>query len=407
MVDGITHLLLLLSLAGSSSQPSPPAGDLRTRDLSAFLIRPSAEVTERLRHWNVAELLHLLPVSAPYRQSPANLAGQVDLPSGGYYLYELPEGYGPQREWPTVFSLHGNPPRHCERVHHKYWRGDAARRGFILISPNLDGGRWHRDFGEEAFFEAFRDAVVRFRVDRKRVYLNGYSAGASGTWNIGSRHPDIFAGIVVRCGIRRVSDAELGNLKGRGVYVIHAAEDAKCGVRQARLAVDVLKRLGVTHRYVEYPGEHDFYPQSNDDVLDFLSTLSLPREERVRVTAPFDEERRILGFVSLVGDGHTLSAGCKAEGCFVDITHVERIRHLDVWLRASQLSGDDDAVELAVNGEPFKLTPTPSVDAFLRSWQLHPSLAPAYVSDPFLASCRVISGGRILHKPDCVGPKGP
>ncbi len=398
---GLNHLLLLVSLAGIAGQPALLAKDPRGKELSAFLIRPTAEVAERIRQWNVAELLHLLPVAAPYRNVPAELSGRVDLPSGSYYLYELPEGYGTDREWPTIFSLHGNPPRHCERVHYKYWRGEASRRGFILISPNLDGGRWHREVGEEAFFEAFRDAVVRFRVDRSRIYLNGYSAGATGTWNIGSRHPDIFAGIVVRCGIRRVTDAELANLRGRGVYVIHAVEDSKCGIKQARLAVDVLKRLDVHHRYVEYPGEHDFYPQSNQDVLDFLSTLTLPDDDQLRVTAPFDAERRILGFVSLQGDNHTVSTACSDQGCSVEVSHVDRVRHLDVWVRVSQLSDPDDTVSILVNGSPRSLRPAPSVAAFLRSWVLHPSLAPEDVADPFLASCRVIRDGQLLETPDC------
>jgi len=406
IADGLTHLILLLALAGFPGQPELLAKDPRGRDLTEFLLRPTAEVAQRVREWNVAELLHLLPVAAPYRVAPAAPAGRVDLPSGGYYLYELPEGYDAERKWPAIFSLHGNPPRHCERVHYKYWRGDAARRGFILISPNLDGGRWHREIGEETFFEAFRDAVVRFHLDQDRLFLNGYSAGATGTWNIGSRHPDLFAGIVVRCGIRRVSDGELANLKGRGVYVIHAVEDSKCGIRQARLAVDVLKRMDVLHRYVEYPGEHDFYPQSNEDVLDFLSTLSLPEQDRIRVTAPFDAERRILGFVSLAGDNHTVSAVCDTGTCKVDVTHIERLRHLDVWVRVSQLSNPDDPVSIILNGTPLDLRPTPTVEAFLRSWMLHPSLAPQDVADPFLACCRVARDGQILTPPDCGAPVG-
>ncbi len=60
-----------------------------------------------------------------------------------------------------------------------------------------NGYRWA---GETDVFEAIEAACRHFAVDRRRIVLRGFSMGASGTWHIGLKFPDRFAGLAPYCG---------------------------------------------------------------------------------------------------------------------------------------------------------------------------------------------------------------
>lgn len=60
-----------------------------------------------------------------------------------------------------------------------------------------NGYRWA---GETDVFEAIEAACRSYSVDRRRIVLRGMSAGASGTWHLGLKHPDRFVALGPYCG---------------------------------------------------------------------------------------------------------------------------------------------------------------------------------------------------------------
>ncbi len=343
-------------------------------------------------------VMEAMDAAMPYRSAPTTQSGKVTV-GDNYYLYDLPEGYDPDLAWPLIISLHGNPPRHCERVHNKYWRKEPAARGFILISPNLDGGRWHRSEGAPVMLAALRDAVTRFHVDWSAIYLNGYSAGGSGTWVLGTKYADLFAALVVRCGIRRVSNRELKNLKGKGVFLIHAAKDSKCPVGQAREAARQMERYGIKHVYKEYPGQHDFYWDANQEIMDFLSGFNNPAPGSFKLFSRFSNSPRLVHFVSVAGKEHLLEGKLTGNRVSISVSELADIKQMDLFF-APAVIDFAKPVAVSINGKSFQVDARLSAGAFAKGWLLYPFFRKADRTRVFAGGCTVVREGTILENPE-------
>jgi predicted esterase len=400
-MSGVGLLLLTLILVIPAEEiPAARGKRAPIEEMRRFLLDPNDRNAEALGDLAPDEIPGVVARALASVPRPEAKSGKI-LVGEDYYLYELPEGYDPSRPWPLIVSLHGNPPRHCERVHERYWRGEASAHGFILVSPNFDGGRWHRPEGEERFFKLFKEAVVHFRVDPERIFVGGYSAGATGAWNLASNFSDLFAGAVVRCGKRRFPDEQFGNLADTGIFLIHAARDEKCPVEAAREAVRLMTARGVDHRYVEYPGGHDFYWQSNRDVLEYFAGLIHRTPKGFAFTGSFAQEHRLLGFISLLGDRHVVTGEWNEEGGRVHVKPSESVAHLDLYF-SNEMVVFGRPVPVTVNGTELTVTPRRSVEAFVRAWRLHPFFDPEAPGRLFLGTCRVIKDGAILNQAECL-----
>ena len=366
--------------------------------LQAFLGAPSAKLGEEAAGLEPEFVLAALDAAMPYRTVPEQASGKVVL-GDDYYLYDLPEGYASDLAWPLIISLHGNPPRHCERVHHKYWRKEPSARGFILVSPNLDGGRWHRGEGERVLLKALRDAVTRFHVDWSAIYLSGYSAGGSGTWTWGTRYADLFAAIVVRCGIRKVSNRELKNLAGKGVFLIHAARDSKCPVKQAREAARLMERYGIEHRYKEFPGEHDFYWDANQEIMDFLSGFNNPAPKSFKLFSRFNKAPRMVHFVSLAGMEHQVEGAVAGNAVSVTVSNLGDLDRLDLFFNDGMVD-PGKPLTVTVNGKSVQVRARPSGRAFVEGWLLYPFFRKEDRSRVFTSGCTVVREGKFLDSPE-------
>ena len=126
---------------------------------------------------------------------------------------------------------------------------------------------------------AIRLAKERFSVDEERVYLVGDSMGGWGTWNVATRHPDLFAAIAPIYGgadyhsqyteetlakltplERFLADkhesswAMAESLLNVPILVHHGDVDRSVNVDYSRYGVRLLERWGYNVRYLELPG---------------------------------------------------------------------------------------------------------------------------------------------------------
>jgi pimeloyl-ACP methyl ester carboxylesterase len=367
------------------------------RALVEFLSRPQAPPPAILLAATAEELLRELPKAMPWRKTPpTRLKGQVDV-AKSFYLYHLPPDYTPDRPWPMVFSLHGNPPGHVHRVHRDYWSDDAAKAGYVLVSPALEGGRWNRA-GEALVIQSLRDAVSRFHIDPKRIYIDGYSSGGSGAWWFSARFADLFAGVIIRCGIRRISDRELSQLRDKAIFLIHAAQDLKCPVEQARQAAATMARKKIPHRYVEFPRGHDFYPSANQEVLRYVSGYSNRFAGELSMKTSFRTTPRIVGVISATGRDHDVTLSWKDNVATVSMDAEKDIRTLDVFFR-EDLTDYSKPVILQFNEARYEVQPARSASAFLAAWRLHPFFDSLNPTQLFTGGVRIIEEGKRLDIP--------
>jgi len=198
----------------------------------------------------------------------------------------LPEGYDPTKKWPLVIQIHGyngaNP------VYVQWWAASerhvkidteySNHQGVIYMEPHGRGNTQYLGMGDTDVLHAIAEAKRLFNVDDDRVYLTGDSMGGWGTWNVSTRHPDLFAAIAPVFGgsdyHAELSEEDLAKLipvdrffdeKGSSwamadgllnipIFVHHGDADQSVKVDYSRWGVRLLQRWGYNVRYHEYPG---------------------------------------------------------------------------------------------------------------------------------------------------------
>lgn len=95
---------------------------------------------------------------------------------------------------------------------------DPSARGpeqdYIELHPLGRVENGYRWAGERDVLDAIEETCRAYAIDRRRIVLRGMSAGASGTWHLGLKHPDLFAALGPYCGYvdtHRFSETPLNN----------------------------------------------------------------------------------------------------------------------------------------------------------------------------------------------------
>jgi len=127
------------------------------------------------------------------------------------YLPNLPKDYNIDtlKKWPLIIYLHGGSDR-GDDLNKLYASGipDQIYRGrefpFIIISPQCPHFiRWSTDNWFDNFYE---EITTKYRIDKNKIYLTGFSLGGDGTWYLAAKYPDKFAAIAPMSGFTSHTD---------------------------------------------------------------------------------------------------------------------------------------------------------------------------------------------------------
>ena len=203
-----------------------------------------------------------------------------------YQVY-VPVEHSSTRSWPVVVELHANGAQGqdgllptaqglAEQI-----RLNRSRFPAVVVFPQapLDK-RWFDAEMEELAIAELDRTLAEFAGDPARVYLIGFSMGATGAYRIAYRWPDRVAAIVAVAGRVTTSDATsysasdkeadrksnpfvsaadpyaalAQRIKHTAVKIFHGAADEVVPVDQRRLT-RALKGAGAEIQYQEYAGE--------------------------------------------------------------------------------------------------------------------------------------------------------
>jgi phospholipase/carboxylesterase len=128
--------------------------------------------------------------------------------------------------------------------------------------------------GIAAVTQFVEECIAAYDVDRRRVFVAGFSQGAIMSECLALTRPEWFAGAVLMSG--RTLDL-LGARVATApppyppMLVVHGVADRVLPIAEGRRTRDFLTHLGVDFEYHEYPMAHQIDDQSLDDVDSWLT----------------------------------------------------------------------------------------------------------------------------------------
>ncbi len=174
------------------------------------------------------------------------------------YLY-VPTSYVAGRPTPLLLALHGATLSAQGPLNLMMPYADS--HGFVLLSVKSADYTWDAIRGDYGTDVAFIDAALRasfnkVSVDPGRVFLSGFSDGASYTLGLGLANGNLF---------RRIAAFSPGFIPPGGsppqgkpeVFISHGRQDPILPIDHAsRLIVPELQSKGYTVNYMEFDGVH-------------------------------------------------------------------------------------------------------------------------------------------------------
>ena len=150
---------------------------------------------------------------------------------------------------------------------------------FFLLAPQCpDGDEWinrhtsppfrtytQSDFPEsdasKATLEIVQELLARLPIDPDRVFITGASMGGSGTWDLITRHPGVFAAAIPVTGVGDPSRASV--ITKLPIWAFHGTRDNISPIENSRAMRRALQDLGSGARFSELEGVgHDSWNQA-------------------------------------------------------------------------------------------------------------------------------------------------
>ncbi|MBD3370217.1 PDZ domain-containing protein [Candidatus Fermentibacteria bacterium] len=210
-----------------------------------------------------------------------------------HYYYVLPGSYDHSRPNPMVVWLHGGVSTEelasYDETVLEDWPliPDMLDAGYVIVLPCAQlGATWWDENGQLGVLEIVREMKGRLNVDDSRVFVGGFSDGASGSWALMMLYPSPFAGYMAFSGHLGVASLDgsretyLPSLSNRPGLATHSDMDGLYPISRMEPTVDLALAAGADLEYSTFYGyEHDpaYLREFVDDVICFLDTTQRER----------------------------------------------------------------------------------------------------------------------------------
>jgi poly(3-hydroxybutyrate) depolymerase len=111
-----------------------------------------------------------------------------------------------------------------------------------------------RELSEKDVLNVLNLVRKDFTIDEKRIYLLGHSMGGAGAWHLGTKYPDLWAGLAPIAPATVGQPTGLEKLKQIPVIVVQGDQDRAERLETTRRWVAKVKELNLTHEYLEVAG---------------------------------------------------------------------------------------------------------------------------------------------------------
>lgn len=182
---------------------------------------------------------------------------------------------GPQtdgkKKLPLLVLLHGEAENSSSIS--DIWKTVAQKHNLVIAAPQGQYliGEGHYQWGsrleaQDAVLKAIDQAKEKYPIDQEKIYLMGFSQGASYSLTIGLSNPERFAGIIAISPryLHRLVDKSLENAKTRSIalYLANGENEDPHLLANNRLAKDLLTKAGLKTELKLYRNTGHAFPSN-------------------------------------------------------------------------------------------------------------------------------------------------
>ncbi len=198
------------------------------------------------------------------------------------YRLFIPDNYNSAKKYPLVLILHSGGWRGVDNQSQIRYaasvltddQGQLDKQCFIFVPQCHEKSQWlNIDFKTVPFknyqqenipesdvmkmvIEVIHLLEKEFSIDNRRLYITGSSMGGSGTWDIITRYPNLFAAAVPVNGVSDPSTASV--VSKMPIWAFHGRKDRISDVKNTRNMINALKENGSICKYTEFKNKgHD------------------------------------------------------------------------------------------------------------------------------------------------------
>src|SRR5262245_47718284 len=126
------------------------------------------------------------------------------------YALFVPTAYDKAKKTPLVVALHGLGSNSQQIMRYPGLTDQAEKYGYIAVAPmGYNSSGWYgarfgkrktdpenlAELSEKDVMNVLEIVRKEYTIDPDRIYLMGHSMGGGGTWHLGIKYPDVWAGL--------------------------------------------------------------------------------------------------------------------------------------------------------------------------------------------------------------------
>ena len=196
-----------------------------------------------------------------------------------YYKLSYPANYNPKKIYPLIVDLHGSGNPYILSFAVSQFGTDEDTCFYnnehetFVLQPWGRGNKFYKNNAGQDIYDGINDIMIKFKIEKSRIYLTGFSMGGYGTWAHALAYPEKWRAIAICSGAPQ-EDNQFDNLPKFAhtpVMIWHGNSDGGVSVKNAYKMEKMLKKIGNKPymRIIKGRG-HEFRPSDRDEVYQWL-----------------------------------------------------------------------------------------------------------------------------------------
>jgi predicted peptidase len=175
-----------------------------------------------------------------------------------HYKVVLPDGYDPAKPYPAVLVMGGGPQtmNTVDGTLSRNFRGEAERRGYLVVAPAAPDGELFFQGSERIFPEFLEMILASYDIVDRKFHVAGPSNGGIAALHVAAAHPQYFLSATAFPGyLWQPSEAKLRRIAKLCVFMYVGEHDEYRWHDEMRREVEFLRAGGAVARYAVEEGQ--------------------------------------------------------------------------------------------------------------------------------------------------------